>query len=94
MLPTGEHSYEIRYRTTRQLGFFADYDELYWNVTGNGWQFPIDSATVRIRLPQAVQFGQRSFYTGAQGASDRNARSIGRSARRHQLPHDCAAGAL
>ena len=73
MLPTGEHSYEIRYRTTRQLGFFADYDELYWNVTGNGWQFPIDSATVRIRLPQAVQIGQRSFYTGAQGSSDRNA---------------------
>lgn len=73
MLPTGEHSYEIRYRTTRQLGFFADYDELYWNATGNGWQFPIDSASVRIRLPQAVQIGQRSYYTGAQGASDRNA---------------------
>ena len=73
MLPTGEHSYVIRYRTTRQLGFFDQYDELTWNVTGNGWQFPIDRAEARIRLPQAVQFGQRAVYTGPQGATDRNA---------------------
>ena len=39
-LDPGIHVYEIQYRTTRQIGFFADYDELYWNVTGNGWTFP------------------------------------------------------
>ena len=39
-LDPGIHVYEIQYRTTRQLGFFADYDELYWNVTGNGWTIP------------------------------------------------------
>ena len=38
----GHHRYVIHYRTTRQLGRFADFDELYWNVTGNGWMFPID----------------------------------------------------
>ena len=38
----GQHRYEITYRTTRQIGFFAEYDELYWNVTGNGWTFPIE----------------------------------------------------
>ena len=27
-LSTGEHEYVIRYRTTRQIGYFADYDEL------------------------------------------------------------------
>ena len=47
----GEHRYVIRYRTTRQLGRFDGYDELYWNATGNGWQFPIDVAEARIRLP-------------------------------------------
>jgi uncharacterized membrane protein YgcG len=73
MLPIGEHTYVIRYRTTRQLGFFTDYDELYWNVTGNGWAFPIDRAEATIRLPQPVQFGNRALYTGAQGASERNA---------------------
>ena len=39
-LDDGQHTYEIIYRTTRQLGFFNDFDELYWNVTGTGWVFP------------------------------------------------------
>jgi len=44
LLDPGEYAYELHYRTTRQLGFFADHDELYWNVTGNGWVFPISLA--------------------------------------------------
>ena len=47
-LEDGLHRYVIRYRTTRQIGFFEKYDELYWNVTGNGWDFAIDSARVTI----------------------------------------------
>jgi hypothetical protein len=70
-VPRGRHTYVIRYATNRQIGFFPDYDELYWNVTGTGWIFPIDRAEVRIRLPQAVPFGpERSVYTGRQGTSD------------------------
>lgn len=79
-LPHGEHTYVIRYVTTRQLGFFDDFDELYWNVTGNGWAFPIDRAEARIRLPEAVPFGsQRAFYTGPQGATGGNAAVISES---------------
>lgn len=70
----GEHTYVLRYTTTRQLGFFEGYDELYWNVTGNDWRFPIDRAEIRIRLPQAVPFGpERAFYTGPQGSTARDA---------------------
>ena len=69
----GDHRYVIRYRTTRQVGRFKDYDEIYWNATGNGWVFPIDVAEARIRLPQAVRFGQRSAYTGPQGSTAANA---------------------
>jgi hypothetical protein len=58
---TGERVYRIRYRTTRQLGYFEDYDELYWNVTGNGWTFPIDAAEARVRLPAPVPFGARAL---------------------------------
>jgi hypothetical protein len=69
-LDPGEHTYVIRYTTTRQLGFFDGYDELYWNVTGNGWSFPIDRAEAYIRLPRAVSFGpERAFYTGPQGST-------------------------
>jgi uncharacterized membrane protein YgcG len=73
-LDYGEHTYVIHYVTTGQLGFFDGYDELYWNVTGNGWVFPIDSAEARIRLPEGVPFGpERAFYTGPQGSTASNA---------------------
>ncbi|HEY0164394.1 MAG TPA: DUF2207 domain-containing protein, partial [Sphingomicrobium sp.] len=73
LLDPGEHRYVIRYRTTRQIGRFPQFDELYWNVTGNGWMFPIDVAEAHIRLPQAAKFGNRAVYTGAQGSSASNA---------------------
>lgn len=69
-LPTpGEFTYTLRYRTTRQLGFFQDHDELYWNAIGTGWDFPIESGSVRISLPQAVPAQQLRLdaYTGVQG---------------------------
>ena len=69
----GQHEYVIRYRATREIGSFKDFDELYWNVTGNAWIFPIDDAQVRIRLPQPVKFGQRAVYTGPQGSTAANA---------------------
>jgi uncharacterized membrane protein YgcG len=76
LLEPGEHQYAIRYRTTRQLGFFETYDELYWNVTGTGWAFPIDVAEARIRLPERVRFGNRAFYTGPQGSTARYAQVV------------------
>jgi hypothetical protein len=69
----GTHEYVIRYRATRQIGYFADYDELYWNATGNGWIFPIDIAEARISLPERAPFRQSAFYTGPQGASGTDA---------------------
>lgn len=72
----GLHRYTIHYRATRELGFFDGYDELYWNVTGNGWIFPIDQASATVVLPTRATFKQRAFYTGGQGATDRNARVV------------------
>ena len=74
IVPPGEHEYTIRYRATRMLGRFEGYDELYWNVTGQGWDFPIDRASATITLPSAVRFGQRAAYTGPQGSTERAAR--------------------
>jgi uncharacterized membrane protein YgcG len=77
MLSRGEVTYTIKYRTTRQIGFFADLDELYWNVTGTGWTFEIENAVATIRLPGNAKIQARSFYTGAQGEKGQNARVIG-----------------
>jgi uncharacterized membrane protein YgcG len=70
LLPHGEHTYTITYRTARQLGFFDGHDELYWNVTGNGWSFAIDHASARVALPRPVAASQLAAegYTGPQGA--------------------------
>ncbi len=76
IIPVGEHVYRITYRTTRQLGYFDGFNELYWNVTGNGWRFPIDHAGVTITLPGDARFGERAFYTGAQGATGKGARVV------------------
>ena len=46
----GVHTYVFRYRANRILGFFEQHDELYWNVTGNEWAFPIDKASATVRL--------------------------------------------
>ena len=74
LLPAGTHVYEIRYRTARQIGYFADHDELYWNVNGNGWTFGFDHLSAEVRLPKAVPASElrAEAYTGAQGARGRN----------------------
>jgi hypothetical protein len=68
-LPPGNHTYQLSYRTNRQLGFFRDHDELYWNVTGNAWKFPIDVATATVVLPPNVRSHVKdlSGYTGLTG---------------------------
>ncbi len=68
----GPHTYTITYQTDRQIGFFSDYDELYWNVTGNGWEFPIDTARATIILPPGAYMLQQSIYTGPEGSTQSN----------------------
>jgi uncharacterized membrane protein YgcG len=69
-LEPGEYTYTLTYRTTRQLGFFPDHDELYWNVTGNGWIFPIEHASATVLLPRGIKPDAivRDGYTGPQGS--------------------------
>ena len=83
-LEPGLHTYKIDYRTTRQLGFFADHDELYWNVTGNGWTFPIEQATAIVRLPQGAEIKQElsSLYTGQEGLKGQDAELVQNSGNR------------
>lgn len=69
MLPPGIYTYTITYTTYRQLGFFADHDELYWNVTGNGWPWFIEKARVRVVLPAGIAHDaiKLTGFTGYQG---------------------------
>ncbi len=66
-IPRGAHEYVIVYRTTRQLGFFEDFDELYWNVTGSGWTFEIERALATVTLPPGAEVLNWAAYTGRPG---------------------------
>ncbi len=72
-LQPGEHEYTLTYRTNRQLGFFEDYDELYWNVTGNNWEFPILNASASIHLPRFIAQSEikTEAYTGVKGSREK-----------------------
>ena len=63
----------IRYRVLDALRFFEDHDELYWNVTGNQWEIPIESASARIELPAGVTGLHALAYTGLSGSRERDA---------------------
>ena len=64
----GVRAYTLTYRTTGQVGFFDDHDEIYWNVTGNGWEFPIDRAEALVVLPSGVDGRKALLFTGPQGS--------------------------
>ncbi|MDH3584199.1 MAG: DUF2207 domain-containing protein, partial [Phycisphaerae bacterium] len=76
-LKPGRYTYTLVYRTDRQLGFFKKHDELYWNVTGNGWDFSIEHASAAVVLPAGVPRKQirHEGYTGASGSKARNLKS-------------------
>lgn len=58
----------IHYKARNALKFFEDHDELYWNVTGNGWDEPIASASAQILLPAGVSGIRTDNITGGYGA--------------------------
>ncbi len=72
ILAPGRYSYQIEYTTSRQIGFFKEYDELYFNITGHGWNFPILQASATLSLPARVDIQKITLngYTGRQGSVD------------------------
>ncbi len=74
MLPMGTHTYTFRYRANRVLGFFDEHDELYWNVTGLEWAFPIDkaSATVVLKFEGDPAIQNTDAFTGPMGSQGKD----------------------
>ena len=63
----------LRYRAKNGLRFFEDHDELYWNVTGDEWDVPIEAATARIELPAAATGVRAIAFNGVYGSTARDA---------------------
>ena len=66
----GQKTYIVRYRATNAIAQYddEDHDEIYWNVTGNTWGFPILYAEATVSVPEGVQPKQSSCYYGPEGS--------------------------
>jgi hypothetical protein len=96
LISPGRHIYTLTYTTNRQLGFYKDHDELFWNVTGNGWDFPIDAASATVHLPGNIPADEVTFsgFTGLKGSresqltSSREGDAFQFTAQRALAPHE------
>jgi len=77
-LKEGDYTYRLTYESEGQLGFFQDHDELFWNVTGNGWVFPIDKISAKVYLPDGVQAKDIRVdgFTGISGSTEKALKSV------------------
>jgi len=65
---------EIIYVVRNGTRFFKDYDEFYWNVTGNDWPVPIDHASATVTFPESAAGSLRTqAFTGVYGSTQRDA---------------------
>jgi uncharacterized membrane protein YgcG len=72
-LPPGTYAFALTYRMSDQVGNLEDRDEIYWNVTGNDWAFPIDRVSCLVipptgaRNPESFKVAAYSGYPGSRG---------------------------
>jgi len=65
----------IEYTVSNAMRFFENHDELYWNVTGDEWDVPIQSASASIVLPSDTTNIRANTFTGVYGSRADNARA-------------------
>lgn len=63
-------TFVLTYRVRNGLKYFEDHDELYWNVTGDEWDVPIEHASAKIALPAGATGVRALAFTGAYGARE------------------------
>jgi uncharacterized membrane protein YgcG len=68
----GKVNYQIKYQVNRQIGFFENHDELFWNAIGNGFPFIIKNAKVKVILPENFGIQEITAYTGLFGEKNQN----------------------
>lgn len=71
---SGSQRYVITYRAEAAVTFYDDHEELYWNVTGIGWEVPIPASAAVVHLPAGVKAEsiRAACYTGEYGSTATN----------------------
>jgi len=77
---TGENYYKISYKVENTVRFDnQNFDELYWNLSGNFWQIPIDNFKTTITFPDGITKKNTAtgIYSGDFGQKDAGLASYG-----------------
>ena len=69
----GTRVVNIDYSVRNGIRAFDDYEEFYWNVTGNDWAVPIDHASAFVTLPEGASGLRAQAFTGAYGSKESDA---------------------
>ncbi|MEI6144021.1 MAG: DUF2207 domain-containing protein [Candidatus Berkelbacteria bacterium] len=67
---SGINNYRIRYHVKNAIRHnSADFDEFYWNLSGNFWDMEIDNFSARINFPSEIEESNSnlSLYSGSFG---------------------------
>jgi uncharacterized membrane protein YgcG len=67
----GSKIYVIAYHATHAVAQLKDKDEIYWNVTGNDWNFPIRRAMAEVVLPYGTASSEQACYFGPPQSTER-----------------------
>lgn len=67
---TGDYTYVLDYKLTYAINYFDDHDELYINITGTGWDVPINSVVANVTVPGKIT--NKLCYTGATASTASN----------------------
>jgi len=74
---SGNWTYIINYKVQRAINFSPkdneNQDEFYWNVTGNGWEVPIEKSSATIHFPEDINPDIWKFgcFTGTLGSQQK-----------------------
>ena len=67
---SGEKIYNITYKVFGAVDYYDEFDEVYWNVTGNEWTVPIEFSEISVTLPKDIFPKERKCYFGLIGSKD------------------------
>lgn len=65
--------YVFNYKVIGAIGYFEDFDEIYWNTTGDEWGVPIGRPNASVFLPEPISKNSLkvSCYEGRRGSTEK-----------------------
>jgi uncharacterized protein (TIGR04222 family) len=63
----------LHYTVTNGLRFFEDHDELYWNATGDEWDYALGMVTADVVLPDGAAGIRSTAFNGVYGSASTEA---------------------